>query len=103
MRNHSVSHIVPQINCVTLFHTDIASQDGNPTSFDAASRSMVLYTERICFGAATVPGLANCALISTLSAGDSFGMLLKAKYAATASLYLYYRIMKDAVLFQHLC
>jgi hypothetical protein len=54
----------------------MASHDGNPTSLDAASRSMVWYIERMCFGAATVPGLACGALISALSAGESFDMLL---------------------------
>jgi hypothetical protein len=54
----------------------MASQEGSPTSFDAASRSMVWYTERMCFGAATVSGLANRALISALSAGESFDMVL---------------------------
>jgi hypothetical protein len=56
--------------------TDMASQDGKPTSFDAASRSMVWYTDRMCLGAATVSGIANRALISTLSAGESFDMVL---------------------------
>jgi hypothetical protein len=54
----------------------MASQDGNPTSFDAASRSMVWYTDRMCFGAATVSGLANRALISAFSAGESFDMMV---------------------------
>jgi hypothetical protein len=54
----------------------MASHDGSPTSFDAASRPMVWYNDRICFGAATVSGLANRALISALSAGESFDMIL---------------------------
>ena len=54
----------------------MASQDGKPTSFDAASRSIVWYTDRICFGAATVSGIANRALISALSAGDSLDIVL---------------------------
>jgi len=54
----------------------MASQDGKPTSFDAASRSMAWYTDRMCFGAATVSGIANRALISALSAGESFDIML---------------------------
>jgi hypothetical protein len=71
----------------------MASQDGNPTSFDTASRSMVWYTERMCFGAATVLGLANGALISALSAGESFDMVLMVE--STAFPISYYRIMND--------
>ncbi len=75
-----VSHMLR--NAISLRqHTDMASQDGNPTSFDAASRSMVWYTERMCFGAATVSGRANRALISALSAGESFDMMLMILHA----------------------
>lgn len=55
-------------------HTDMASHDGLPTSFEAASCSILRYTERMPLGAATVPGLANEALIAAFSAGESFDM-----------------------------
>ena len=67
-------------------HTDMTSQDGNPTSLEAASRSMASYTERMCFGATAIPGLANGALISALSAGESLDMVL----------------MLESTVFQHL-
>jgi hypothetical protein len=59
----------------------MASQDGNPTSFNAASRSIVWYTDRMCFGAATVSGLAKRALMSAFSAGESLDMILLMSHA----------------------
>src|ERR1700730_13596948 len=79
---NSVSHTVCRSDCVTALHTDMASQEGNPTSLDAASRSIVWYTARIRFGAGTVLGLANGALISALSAGESFDMVLMSESTA---------------------
>ena len=61
---------------VMVAAVDIDSHDGRPNFFSVASLSILLKTACILGGAGTGPGRECAALMSDLSAGESFDMML---------------------------